>query len=96
MGLTSGGSIGAETTLTLAECVERVQSIRDAASSVRPDVIVLCHGGPIAEPDDVAYVLDRTDGVAGFFGASSLERLPAETALVENARRFKELRLRQG
>jgi predicted TIM-barrel enzyme len=92
MGLTTGGSIGAETGKTLDESVERVQAIRDAAVEVNADVIVLCHGGPIAEPDDAAYVLERTTGVAGFFGASSMERLPTENAITETVRRFKTLR----
>jgi predicted TIM-barrel enzyme len=92
MGLTTGGSIGAETGRTLDQSVELIQSIHDAAIEVNPDVIVLCHGGPISEPDDAAYVLERTKGVAGFFGASSMERLPTEVAMTETARRFKELR----
>jgi predicted TIM-barrel enzyme len=92
MGLTTGGTIGAESGKTLEESVGLVQAIRDAAVEVRPDVIVLCHGGPIAEPDDAAYVLQRTSGVAGFFGASSMERLPTETAMTETVRRFKTLR----
>jgi predicted TIM-barrel enzyme len=69
----------------------RVQEIRDAAVSVKPDIIVLCHGGPIAEPDDAQYVLEHTTGVAGFFGASSMERLPTEVAITENMRRFKRI-----
>jgi predicted TIM-barrel enzyme len=89
MGLTTSGTIGARTAITLDEAVERVQAMRDAAVEVDPDVLVLCHGGPIAEPDDAAYVLERTEGVVGFFGASSMERLPAETALTETMRRFK-------
>jgi predicted TIM-barrel enzyme len=92
MGLTTKGAIGARTALSLDESVERVQAIRDAATAVRGDVIVLCHGGPIAEPDDVEYVLARTTGIAGFFGASSMERLPTEVAMTENMRRFKGLR----
>ncbi len=76
MGLTTGGAIGAETAKTLDDCVPLIQAMHDAATDVNPDVIVLCHGGPIAEPDDAAYVLERTDGVVGFFGASSMERLP--------------------
>jgi predicted TIM-barrel enzyme len=71
--------------------VELVQEIRDAAVEVNPDVIVLCHGGPIAEPEDATYVLERTRGVAGFFGASSMERLPTEVAMTQTVRRFKEL-----
>lgn len=89
MGLTTGGAIGAGTAKTLDESVELIQAMRDAAIEVNPDVIVLCHGGPIAEPDDAAYVLARTEGVVGFFGASSMERLPTEVAMTENMRRFK-------
>ena len=89
LGLTTKGSIGAKTALTLDESAARVQAMHDAARAVRPDIIVLCHGGPIAEPDDAAYVLERTEGVVGFFGASSMERLPTETAMTENMRRFK-------
>ncbi|HEY7400245.1 MAG TPA: phosphoenolpyruvate hydrolase family protein [Actinomycetota bacterium] len=91
MGLTTGGSIGAETGKTLDDSVELIQAIRDAAIEVNPDVIVLCHGGPISEPSDAAYVLQRTSGVAGFFGASSMERLPTEVAIEQTVRRFKEL-----
>jgi predicted TIM-barrel enzyme len=91
MGLTTKGTIGAQTALTLDDCVERIQAIRDAAVAIRSDVLVLCHGGPIAEPQDAAYVLERTTGVVGFFGASSMERLPSETAMTENMRRFKAL-----
>jgi predicted TIM-barrel enzyme len=65
--------------------------MRDAAVRVNPDVIVLCHGGPLAEPEDAQYVLDRTEGIAGFYGASSMERLPTEVAMTENMKRFKEL-----
>jgi predicted TIM-barrel enzyme len=89
MGLTTSGTIGARTAKTLDESVELVQAMRDAAVDVNPDVLVLCHGGPIAEPDDAAYVLARTTGVAGFFGASSMERLPTEVAMTENMTRFK-------
>ncbi|GER84203.1 MAG: phosphoenolpyruvate hydrolase family protein [Thermogemmatispora sp.] len=92
MGLTTKGSIGAQTALTLDQCVERIQAMHDAAKAVNPDVLVLCHGGPIAEPEDAAYVLARTRGVVGFFGASSMERLPTETAITETTRRFKALR----
>ena len=91
MGLTTKGTIGAKTALTLDECVERIQRMHDAARKVRSDVMVLCHGGPIAEPEDAQYVLSRTQGVVGFFGASSMERLPTEVAITENARRFKQL-----
>jgi predicted TIM-barrel enzyme len=91
MGLTTKGSIGAHTAKTLDECVELIQAMRDAAVAIDPDVLVLCHGGPIAEPEDAAYVLERTTGVVGFFGASSMERLPTEVAMTENMRRFKAL-----
>ena len=91
MGLTTKGTIGAQTALTLDECVTRIQAMRDAAVAVKPDIIVLCHGGPLAEVEDAQYVLDRTGGVAGFFGASSMERLPTEVAMTENMRRFKTL-----
>lgn len=90
VGLTTSGSIGAQTALTLDEAVDRVQTIADAAAGERSDVIVICHGGPIATPSDAAYVLDRTRGVAGFFGASSIERLPTEMAITENVRAFKD------
>jgi predicted TIM-barrel enzyme len=96
MGLTTGGAIGAETARTLDQSVELIQEIRDAAFEVNPDVIVLCHGGPIAEPQDAASVLERTKGVAGFFGASSMERIPTEVAITETVRRFKELRPSSG
>ena len=75
--------------ITLDEAVTRVQAMRDAAAEVRPDILVLCHGGPIAEPDDAAYVIGRTTGIDGFFGASSMERLPTEVAMTENMKRFK-------
>jgi len=91
MGLTTKGSIGAHTALTLDQAVERVQAMHDAAKEINPDVLVLCHGGPIAEPEDAAYVLGRTHGVVGFFGASSMERLPTEVAITENTRRFKQI-----
>ncbi|MFB9956596.1 phosphoenolpyruvate hydrolase family protein [Cellulomonas denverensis] len=89
MGLTTKGSIGAGTALTLDECVERIQQMRDAAVRVNPDILVLCHGGPIAEPADAQYVLERTSGVVGFFGASSIERLPTEVAIRQQAEAFK-------
>ena len=91
MGLTTKGAIGATTALTLEASAERVQAIRDAAVAVKPDIIVLCHGGPIAEPEDAEYVLAHTTGVAGFFGASSMERLPTEVAITENMKRFKRI-----
>jgi predicted TIM-barrel enzyme len=89
MGLTTGGSIGAETALTLEDCVERVDAWAAAARTVRSDVIVLCHGGPIAQPEDAAFVLQRSSGVNGFYGASSMERLPTEQALKAQTEAFK-------
>jgi predicted TIM-barrel enzyme len=91
MGLTTSGAIGAQTAKSLDQCVEEIQAMRDAAVAVRPDIIVLCHGGPLAEPEDAQYVLDHTEGIVGFFGASSTERLPVETALSDTMRRFKGL-----
>jgi predicted TIM-barrel enzyme len=91
MGLTTKGTIGAQTAKTLDECVDEIQAMRDAAVAENPDVLVLCHGGPLAEPDDAQYVLERTEGIVGFFGASSMERLPTEIAMTENMRRFKAL-----
>jgi predicted TIM-barrel enzyme len=91
MGLTTKGLIGARTAKTLDECVTEIQRIHDAAKAVRDDVLVICHGGPISEPDDAQYILDRTAGIAGFYGASSMERLPAETAITAQVRRFKEM-----
>jgi predicted TIM-barrel enzyme len=93
VGLTTSGTIGAQTAVSLDEAVELVQEIRDAAVSVRDDVLVLCHGGPIAMPDDAAYVLRHTTGVAGFFGASSMERLPTEVAMTEAIAKFKAVTL---
>jgi predicted TIM-barrel enzyme len=93
MGLTTKGAIGAETALTLKESAARVQAMHDAAKEVNPDVIVLCHGGPIAEPSDVEYILKNTSGISGFFGASSIERLATEPAIENQARKFKALRL---
>lgn len=93
MGLTTKGSIGAETALTLEASALRVQAMHDAAKAVNPDILVLCHGGPIAEPDDAQYLFDHTEGIVGFFGASSIERLPTEVALEKQTRRFKSLTL---
>ncbi|MCA9880968.1 MAG: phosphoenolpyruvate hydrolase family protein [Thermomicrobiales bacterium] len=89
MGLTTSGTIGAQTALSLDEAVARVQAMHDAARAINPEVLVLCHGGPIAEPDDAAYVLEHTQGIVGFFGASSMERLPTEIAIAETVHRFK-------
>jgi predicted TIM-barrel enzyme len=94
MGLTTKGDIGAATALTLAESAQRVQAMRDAAVAINPDIIVLCHGGPIAEPEDAQYIFDHTEGIAGFFGASSIERLSVEPAIEGQARRFKGLQVR--
>jgi len=93
MGLTTKGTIGARTAITLDQSVDRIQAIREAAISIRSDILVLCHGGPIAEPDDVEYVLSRTKGICGFFGASSIERLPSERAITEQVRKFKNLKI---
>ena len=92
MGLTTGGSIGAETALTLDICVERVGAIASAARTVRQDVLILCHGGPISMPSDAQYVLDRCD-IHGFYGASSMERLPTETAIKSQVANFVQLKL---
>jgi predicted TIM-barrel enzyme len=89
LGLTTSGKIGAKTSISLAETVDRVQAIHDAAKDVSKDVIVLCHGGPIATASDVEYVLARTSGVDGFFGASSVERLPTEIAITSAVQEFK-------
>ena len=95
MGLTTGGAIGAATAKSLDDCVPLIQAMHDAAKGVNPEILVLCHGGPIAEPDDAAYVIERTDGVVGFFGASSMERLPVEIAMTENMRRFKAIPVKE-
>lgn len=91
MGLTTGGSIGAETARSLDDCVADINAWSAAAREEREDIIILCHGGPIAMPDDAAYVLSRCPGCNGFYGASSMERLPSETAMTEQTRRFKRL-----
>ena len=92
MGLTTGGSIGAETAKTLDDCVHLIDEWSAAAREVRPDVIVLCHGGPIASPDDADYILQHCQHCHGFYGASSMERLPTEIALVEQTKKFKKIR----
>ncbi|KAF1919280.1 TIM-barrel-protein domain-containing protein [Ampelomyces quisqualis] len=89
MGLTTSGSIGATTGKSLGDCVELIQRIRDAAVSIKDDIIVLCHGGPIARPEDAEYVIGRTKGVQGFYGASSMERLPVEDAITNITKTFK-------
>jgi predicted TIM-barrel enzyme len=91
LGLTTKGSIGAETALSLEEGARRVQAMHDAAKAVNPNILVLCHGGPIAEPEDATFIFRNTKGIVGFFGASSMERLPVEGPLEEQARRFKSL-----
>ena len=93
MGLTTKGTIGAKTAKTLDQSVAEIQSIHDAAKRVRDDILVICHGGPVSEPGDVGYVLERTDGVVGFFGASSVERLPTERAITDQVRSFKTVEL---
>ncbi|MDQ3025322.1 MAG: phosphoenolpyruvate hydrolase family protein [Pseudomonadota bacterium] len=93
MGLTTGGAIGAGTALTLKDCVPRIDALSAAAKRVRRDVIVLCHGGPIAEPADAEYILRECREVHGFYGASSMERLPTERALTEQTRKFKDIKL---
>lgn len=91
MGLTTGGSIGAETARTLDDCVKLIDEWAKAALAIRKDIIVLCHGGPISSPEDAAYVLKHSQHCHGFYGASSMERLPTEVALVEQTRKFKQL-----
>ena len=91
MGLTTSGSIGASTALTLQECVPRVAAIADAARDVRQDVMVLCHGGPIAMPEDATFMLSQLPSVDGFYGASSMERLPTEIALTARVKEFTQI-----
>ena len=93
MGLTTKGAIGAKTALTLEEAARRVQELADAAKAVNPEILVMCHGGPISEPEDVRYVLDHTRGIVGFFGASSIERLPTEVAITNCVKQFKALQV---
>ena len=93
MGLTTKGTIGATSAVSLADSAKRVQAIHDAAKRVRPEVIVLCHGGPIAEPADAQYILDQTQGISGFYGASSMERLPVEPAIRDRVAEFTQLKL---
>lgn len=94
MGVTTGGTIGATSAKSLDQCVEEIDAIAAAARSVRKDVIMLCHGGPISMPDDAAYVLKKADRIDGFYGASSAERLPAERAIAEQIRSFKSVTAR--
>ena len=95
MGVTTGGSIGATSAKSLDRCVTEIDAIADAARKVRQDVIVLCHGGPISMPDDARYVLERCGFCHGFYGASSMERLPAEAAIREQTADFKALPIRK-
>lgn len=92
MGLTTKGTIGAKTALTLDDCVERIQAIVDAGRAVNPDILVICHGGPIAEPEDAKYVINRVNGIVGFFGASSIERFAAEKGIKEQTEAFKKIK----
>lgn len=91
MGLTTKGTIGAKTALTLDDCVKKIEAIIKAGREVNPDIMVICHGGPIAEPEDAAYVIERTEGIDGFFGASSIERFAAEKGIKEQAAAFKSI-----
>ncbi|MDX1947219.1 MAG: phosphoenolpyruvate hydrolase family protein [Pirellulaceae bacterium] len=94
MGLTTKGTIGASTAASLADSARQVQAMHDAAKRVNPEILVLCHGGPIAEPADAQYILDHTEGIVGFYGASSMERLPVEPAIEGRVREFTRLRFR--
>ena len=94
MGLTTSGAIGAKTAKTLDQCVAEITAIVESARRVRDDIMLLCHGGPIAEPDDAAYILSRCPQLHGFYGASSMERLPTERAIKEQTERFLQLRRR--
>ena len=91
MGLTTSGSIGAQTALTLDDSVDKIQKIVDAGREINPDILVLCHGGPIAEPEDAKYVIERVEGVQGFFGASSIERFAAERGIKAQTEEFKKI-----
>ncbi|MGD9724066.1 MAG: phosphoenolpyruvate hydrolase family protein [Pirellulales bacterium] len=93
MGLTTKGTIGATSAASLDDCVARIQAMHDSAKRIKPDVLVLCHGGPIAEPADAQYILERTEGIVGFYGASSMERLPVEPAIEGRVREFTRLKL---
>jgi predicted TIM-barrel enzyme len=94
MGLTTKGTIGAKTSLPLDTCVEQIQAVHDVAKSINPDVIVICHGGPISEPADLEYILANTHGIAGFFGASSIERLPTEIGIKNQVEAFRNVRVK--
>lgn len=92
MGLTTKGTIGAKTALTLDDCIPKIEAIIKAGREVNPNIMVICHGGPIAEPDDAAYVIERTEGIDGFFGASSIERFAAERGIKAQAAAFKAIK----
>ncbi|MFL1674780.1 phosphoenolpyruvate hydrolase family protein [Paenibacillus dendritiformis] len=94
MGLTTKGTIGAKTALTLDDCAQRIQAIADAGRAVNPDILVICHGGPIAEPEDARYIFEHTTGIDGFFGASSIERFAAEVGIRQQAEAFKNVKLK--
>lgn len=96
MGLTTKGSIGAKTARSMEECVSEITAIAQAGKRIRPDVLVLCHGGPIAEPEDAQFILDRVSACDGFYGASSMERLPTEKAITDQVKRFGHLKLTGG
>jgi len=96
LGLTTGGAVGAQTALKLNQCIPLIDAWAAAARKVNPDVLVLCHGGPIATPEDAQLILERCKGCNGFYGASSLERLPTEIALTETTRKFKRIRPSSG
>ncbi len=91
MGLTTKGTIGAQTALTLDECVVKIEEIIKAGRAINPDILVICHGGPIAEPEDAAYVIEKTEGIDGFFGASSIERFAAEKGIKNQTEAFKKI-----
>ncbi|MGV3608702.1 MAG: phosphoenolpyruvate hydrolase family protein [Planctomycetaceae bacterium] len=95
MGLTTKGTIGASTAVTLEQSAKAVQAMHDAAKRVKPDILVLCHGGPIADPEDAQYILDHTEGIVGFYGASSMERLPVEPAIRGQVEKFTQLRFKK-
>lgn len=95
MGLTTSGSIGAQTAMTIQDAAKKVQAIADAAKKVNPDILCLCHGGPIAHPEDAQYILDHTEGIVGFYGASSIERFPAEVGIREQTEKFKAIKFKK-
>jgi predicted TIM-barrel enzyme len=91
MGTTADGGVGAITTITMDESVRRISAMLDAAKEVKPEILVICHGGPIVEPEQASEIMARVPGVVGFLGASSTERLPVEAAIADTVRRFKTL-----